>query len=100
MVREPDNPYAPPESGDRPRPDSGRRRSADLAARSAAVVAGFSLLADPAALPGVAAVALGKVDGVVLARFAGLALMAAAFLPWRPGRDGGRAAGPAEAEEL
>lgn len=97
------NPYAPPASGGnrpRARPDGTRRRWAELAARSAAVVAGFSLLADPTALPGVRALALGGVDGAVLARFAGLALMAAAFLPWRPGRDGARAAGPPEAEEL
>lgn len=106
MTSEPFNPYAPPTT-----PSPSRlsapwwRRGGEVALRAVAVVAGFSLVADPLNFPGVETALIQTMGGYVLARGVGLALLAAGFLPW-PGdrgkiaqaalRDGG---GPS-AEEL
>ena len=98
MIPDPFNPYAPPaatEAG--ATPPAHHRRWAEVAARVAAVVVGFSLVADPLAFPGIST-ALGRaLGGHVLARGIGLALLTAGFVPWRrqsPTRSGDPA-GPA-----
>ncbi len=98
MPPEPFNPYAPPESS-RPRQSPPRhgRRWGEMAARASAVVAGFSLIADPTALPFL---------GHVFARGVGLAFLGLGFLPWRrriragSGRAAATSLAPDPVEEL
>ena len=102
MPEDPFDPYAPPRWAERRHgPAGGRRRWAEGAGRVAAVVLGFSLVADPTALPGIATPAGRAIGGHVFARGVGLALLGIGFLPWRRGRgraEGG-SAGP-DREEL
>ena len=107
MPAEPLNPYAAPELTDDPSGSKGlRRRWGQVLVRIFAVVAGFSLLADPSSVPGVEWFAEGAVGGAILARLIGLAFIASAFLPWRvtraaasdEGANGDRPEG--ESEEL
>ncbi len=105
MSPEPFNPYAPPQAVDRAIGSRGPRwRWGEFGFRAFAVVAGFSLVADPTSAPGVDSAMARAVGGIILARGVGLALLALAFLPWRPAR---RLAAPAnsgdreeEVEEL
>ena len=102
MPEEPFDPYAPPRwTGKGRGPGLDRRRWAEGVGRAAAVVLGFSLVADPTALPGIATPAGRAIGGHVFARGFGLALLGAGFLPWhrRRGRAEGGPAGP-DREEL
>lgn len=79
---DPTNPYAPPRAVP---PGPPRRPILGLGAiaRVGVVVLGFSLLADPGAVPLVGGLANGVAGGRLAARVAGLAGLVAAFLPWR-----------------
>ena len=86
MSAEPFNPYAPPKPDPVIRDRINRRQIwGAVLTRVLAVVAGFSLVADPTSLPGVETVAGRLIGGYVFARGVGLALLALGFLPW-PGR--------------
>lgn len=80
------NPYAPPAARPEPRPRPGRRRPLATLARVAAVVAGFSLLADSSHLAPNPTLPAGRVAAKAL----GAVLLAVAFFP-----VGRRRGGPA-----
>ena len=100
------NPYAPPTTPE-PTARSGARwrRGGEMALRAGAVVAGFSLVADPLVFPGVETILVQALGGYILARGVGLLLLAAGFLPWPGTRRAARRAalsgqGGPPAEEL
>ena len=105
LASEPFDPYAPPVAitGEARTPER-RRRWLEAGLRAAGVILGFSLVADPTALPGVTT-ALGQaIGGHVLARGIGMTLLATAFLPWRRARQSESPAvpgdSPPEVEDL
>ncbi len=77
------NPYAPPTTPSPSTHSADRwRRGGQVAVRAVAVIAGFSLVADPLILPGVETALIQTLGGYVLARGVGLMFLAAGFLPW------------------
>lgn len=98
MKPEPFNPYAPPAPPAPSTHSAARRRiGGEVAVRVVAVIAGFSLVADPLVLPGIATPLGQALGGHVFARGIGLILLAVGFVPW-PGQRHD-ADGPASTRE-
>ncbi len=83
MNGQPFDPYAPPRAPRPPRRTGAhRRRWWEVGVRALAVVLGFSLVADPTALPGIETPLGRALGGHVASRTLGVAVLAAGFLPW------------------
>ena len=101
MNGQPFDPYAPPRAIRPARRLGGhRRRWWEVGVRALAVVAGFSLVADPTSLPGVDSPLGRAVGGHVAARTLGVAVLAAGFLPWHRRRGAKNPADAGGAEDL